>query len=87
MPVYNQTPIQGHLQMHLAGNQYVGDTVNSDLRQMMLTFDTNFWGSIRVLQAALPLMPTSGTSCYTILAPCSMPKAPLPLEGCPVFTS
>ena len=44
-----------------AGNQFVGDTVNSDLRQMMLTFDTNFWGSIRVLQAALPLMPTSGT--------------------------
>lgn len=45
-----------------AGNQFVGDTVNSDLRQMMLTFDTNFWGSIRVLQAALPLMPTSGTA-------------------------
>ncbi|KAL3154538.1 hypothetical protein ABBQ32_013996 [Trebouxia sp. C0010 RCD-2024] len=43
-----------------AGNQFVGDTVNSDLRQMMLTFDTNFWGSIRVLQAALPLMPKSG---------------------------
>ena len=44
----------------LAGNQYIGDTVNSDLRQMMLTFDTNFWGSIRGLQAVLPLMPTSG---------------------------
>ena len=44
----------------LTGNQFVGDTVNSDLRQMMLTFDTNFWGPIRVLQASLPLMPTSG---------------------------
>ncbi len=26
----------------------------------MLTFDTNFWGAVRVLQASLPLMPTSG---------------------------
>ncbi len=26
----------------------------------MLTFDTNFWGAVRVLQASLPLLPTSG---------------------------
>ncbi|KAL0048017.1 hypothetical protein WJX82_005770 [Trebouxia sp. C0006] len=43
-----------------AGNQFLGDTANSDLRQMQLTFDTNFWGTVRVFQAALPLMPTSG---------------------------
>ena len=27
---------------------------------MILSFDTNFWGAIRVLQAALPLMPQTG---------------------------
>ncbi|CAL8465628.1 g5164 [Coccomyxa elongata] len=43
-----------------AGRQFVGDTANSDLRQMMLTFDTNFWGPVRVMQAALPLMPKQG---------------------------
>jgi hypothetical protein len=28
-----------------AGRQYIGDLPNSDLRQMMMTVDTNFWGA------------------------------------------
>ena len=28
-----------------AGRQYIGDMPNSDLRQMMMTVDTNFWGT------------------------------------------
>ncbi|GAQ89322.1 hypothetical protein KFL_005110040 [Klebsormidium nitens] len=43
-----------------AGRLFIGDIVNSDLRQFQLTFDTNFWGPVRVLQAALRLMPTTG---------------------------
>ncbi|CAL8471634.1 g11176 [Coccomyxa elongata] len=43
-----------------AGRQFIGDTANSDLRQMMLVFNTNFWGPVRVMQAALPLMPKTG---------------------------
>ncbi|KAK9919097.1 hypothetical protein WJX75_009391 [Coccomyxa subellipsoidea] len=43
-----------------AGRQFIGDTANSDLRQMMLVYDTNFWGPVRVMQAALPLMPKTG---------------------------
>lgn len=44
----------------LTGRLFIGDIVNSNLRQFQLTFDTNFWGPVRVLQAALPLMPTTG---------------------------
>eukprot|EP00897_Mesotaenium_endlicherianum_P010182 jgi/Mesen1/9192/ME000591S08518 len=43
-----------------AGRNFLGDVANSDLRQMQAVFETNFWGPIRVLQAALPLLPTSG---------------------------
>eukprot|EP00897_Mesotaenium_endlicherianum_P010183 jgi/Mesen1/9193/ME000591S08512 len=43
-----------------AGRDFTGDVANSDLRQMQAVFETNFWGPIRVLQAALPLLPTSG---------------------------
>jgi hypothetical protein len=32
----------------------------------MLTFDTNFWGAVRVLQASLPLLPTSGNAVASI---------------------
>jgi hypothetical protein len=28
-----------------AGRQYIGDMPNSDLRQMMMTVNTNFWGA------------------------------------------
>ena len=28
-----------------AGRQYIGDMPNSDLRQMMMTVNTNFWGT------------------------------------------
>jgi NAD(P)-dependent dehydrogenase (short-subunit alcohol dehydrogenase family) len=45
-----------------AGRLFVGDVTNSDLRQLQLTFDTNFWGPVRVLQAALPLMPNTGNN-------------------------
>ena len=40
-----------------------GDTPNSDLRQMQLVFETNFWGPVRVFQAALPLFPKTGEAC------------------------
>ena len=30
----------------MAGRQYIGDMPNSDLRQMMMTVDTNFWGAL-----------------------------------------
>jgi hypothetical protein len=43
-----------------AGRLFVGGIANSDLRQFQLTFNTNFWGPVRVLQAALPLMPNTG---------------------------
>ncbi|CAK0785918.1 hypothetical protein CVIRNUC_009131 [Coccomyxa viridis] len=43
-----------------AGRQFFGDTPNSDLRQMQLVFETNFWGPVRVFQAALPLFPKTG---------------------------
>ncbi|GAQ90868.1 hypothetical protein KFL_006950030 [Klebsormidium nitens] len=42
-----------------AGRLFIRDIVNSDLRQFQLTFDTNFWGPVRVLQATLRLMPTT----------------------------
>ena len=41
---------------------HAGDSANSDMRQMQLVFDTNFWGPVRVFQAALPLMPKTGES-------------------------
>ena len=37
-----------------------GDTPNSDMRQMQLVFETNFWGPVRVFQSALPLFPKTG---------------------------
>lgn len=55
------------LRLSLAGRQFIGDIANSDLRQFQLTFNTNFWGPVRVLQAALPLMPTTGECVESIL--------------------
>ena len=38
----------------------MGDLLNSDLGAMKLAMDTNFWGTLRVLRAAVPLMPSQG---------------------------
>jgi NAD(P)-dependent dehydrogenase (short-subunit alcohol dehydrogenase family) len=45
-----------------------GDTGNSDMRQMQLVFETNFWGPVRVFQAALPLFPSTGDLASTLCA-------------------
>lgn len=34
--------------------------MNSDLASMQLAMETNFWGPLRVLRAAAPLMPKDG---------------------------
>ncbi len=33
----------------MSGRQYIGDMPNSDLRQMMMTVDTNFWGALFII--------------------------------------
>ena len=44
----------------------MGDLANSDFRQMLLTIDTNFLGALRVLQAALPLLPKTGAAAQAV---------------------
>ncbi len=39
-----------------AGRQYIGDMPNSDLRQMMMTVNTNFWGAPGGAQPTARLM-------------------------------
>ena len=51
---------------------HAGDTANSDLRQMQLVFETNFWGPVRVFQAALPLMPKTGAPRSSFPDHCAM---------------
>ena len=40
----------------------MGDLADSNFRQMELTFNTNYFGALRVLQAMLPLFPKTGVS-------------------------
>lgn len=43
-----------------SGRWFMGDMLNSDLGAMELVMNTNFWGTLRVLRAALPLLPMQG---------------------------
>jgi NAD(P)-dependent dehydrogenase (short-subunit alcohol dehydrogenase family) len=48
--------------VHGAGRNFYGDMLNSNLAAMQQLIDTNFFGPVRVLRAAFPLLPKQGSS-------------------------